>query len=147
MSQEVQWQESGSSIRFRRRTLLLAIAALAIAFAGFRIAYDQGYSSGQQQFNSELVYPVVYDIGDILKRGARGDPDYDSLIDSLVNTVERTSWSDTGGPGAVQPLTCSDQLIVRQTHSVHEEVRKFLESRRLSRPQKNDSNMAGTQST
>lgn|SRR5262245_35799507 len=142
MAQEVQWQESGSGLSFSLRTLLIAIAALAIAFAGFRIGYDQGYSRGQEQYNSEVGYPVVYDVGDVLEKAPNGGLGYDSLIDSLVSTVQPTSWSETGGPGAVQPLTCSDQLIVSQSRSVHEQVRKFLESRRFSQPAKNDSSGA-----
>src|SRR5262245_15544823 len=41
--------------------------------------------------------------------------DFDSLIDLIVNTIQPTTWSETGGPGAIQQFETNLSLVISQT--------------------------------
>lgn len=59
--------------------------------------------------------------------------DLDSLIDVIMNTVEKDSWSDNGtGDGEIYPML-SSMLVVSQTRQVHNQIDKLLQSLRTTK--------------
>lgn len=53
-------------------------------------------------------------------------PDYDSLIDAIVSTVESESWLENGtGRGDIQPY--QGTLVISQTRRIHDRIEQFLD--------------------
>jgi hypothetical protein len=63
------------------------------------------------------------------------EPDFDSLIDLIKNTVRPTSWDDTGGPGSIAPFFAagSAAIVVSQTEEVFEQLESLLSDLREMR--------------
>ena len=68
---------------------------------------------------------TVYDVSDLLMRDDKGQPDFDSIINLLTSTVAPQSWSEQGGPAAIQsgPL---GTLVITQTDEVQEQIAWIL---------------------
>ena len=59
-------------------------------------------------------------------------PDFDSLIDLIVQTIQPDSWDANGGPGSVTRFPNNLSLVISQKQDVHEEIADLLaELRRL----------------
>ena len=68
----------------------------------------------------------VYDIHDVLRHsGPKNEPDFDSLIDLITNTLATQSWSAVGGPGAIDAFQPA-MLVISQTNEVHEQIEPLL---------------------
>jgi len=119
-------------LQFGLATLLLVVAFLAALFAGFRVGYDRGYLSGENQRRSEALNAVVYNVGDLVRSKLDAEADFDSLIDTMISSIEPESWSDLGGHGSIEPLA-PDQLVISQTSDVHEKIEALLKSIREGR--------------
>lgn len=78
----------------------------------------------------------IYPVSDLV-RTADDQPDYDSLIDAVVSTVEPDSWVDNGGPLAdIRPMpSAGDAIIVLQTPQVHLQLEELLDDARHLRRQ------------
>jgi hypothetical protein len=50
--------------QFGLAALLLVVTFIAALLAGFRVGYDRGYLSGENQRRSETLKAVVYNVGD-----------------------------------------------------------------------------------
>lgn len=53
-------------------------------------------------------------------------PDFDSLVDLIVATVEPTSWDEVGGQATVKPFETTLSLVIRQTQQAHDEIQDLL---------------------
>ena len=59
--------------------------------------------------------------------GGAAQADFDSLIDLIINTVERDTWLENGtGEGEIQPFATNLSLVISQTQRVHEEIADLL---------------------
>jgi general secretion pathway protein D len=56
--------------------------------------------------------------------------DFDSLINLITQTIQPTTWTENGGPGAVQPFFPNLSLVVSQTQEVHDEIAELLDQLR-----------------
>lgn len=76
------------------------------------------------------VYPVadllVQDESDALFREYSHRGNIDELIDTLTTAIDPSSWSDVGGPGAIQPFAASDLLVISQTRITHHKIERLL---------------------
>src|SRR3954463_13899981 len=88
-------------------TLLLVVAVISAVLSSFRVGYDHGYSAGQERWQKETPYPVVYNVGDIPVPSGQT---YIHWMDIIIDSIEPTSWSDVGGPGTFYHLG-SNQLL------------------------------------
>lgn len=82
------------------------------------------------------LYPVLDLValeGNNVDEAARGEHDYDTLIESITTTVEPDSWEEVGGPGTIADFPNSAALVVTQTQEIHEQVEKVLLSLRRVR--------------
>ncbi len=78
----------------------------------------------------------IYDVRKIVPRARRNrdrDPsayDYDfyQLIELIRTTIEPDSWSDNGGPGAIEYLEGPNitAFTISQTHQLHEQIESLL---------------------
>ena len=141
--------------RFRRGLrIALAVAVLAVAASlGYRNGYRSGYEVDEPLVGkASQLFIVTYSVGDLVlpynalapvaptnvdNPGARGmasattgipgGPDFDSLIDLIVATVEHDSWMENGmGEGEIQPFPSNMSLVISQTARVHEQVADLL---------------------
>ncbi|HEY4312798.1 MAG TPA: hypothetical protein VGN12_25330 [Pirellulales bacterium] len=53
-------------------------------------------------------------------------PDFDSLIDLVVQTIQPESWDANGGPGSVTRFPNNLSLVISQKQDVHEEIADLL---------------------
>lgn len=84
------------------------------------------------QVNSPNLTPMLGGAGASGPGGAGGgvQPDFDSLIELITNTIEPESWDEAGGAGAIQEFAGNLSLVISQTQSVHEEVAALLQQLR-----------------
>jgi hypothetical protein len=75
----------------------------------------------------------LYPMNDLAEETGRID--FDEVIQVLTTTVEPDSWSDVGGPGAIEVLTSPPALVISQTSDVHTRVAGLLTELRRHRPQ------------
>lgn len=57
------------------------------------------------------------------------EPDFDSFIDMIIETIETASWSDVGGPASIREYMHPDgrnMVVVRQNAFGHEEIAKLF---------------------
>ncbi len=71
----------------------------------------------------DLVKPIQTDL---LEAELGGYDDYDSVIDTLTQTVFPTTWEDVGGPGAIEAYPPCFGLVISQTEEVHQEIENLL---------------------
>ena len=53
--------------------------------------------------------------------------DYDTLIETILTTVEPETWEAVGGPGSIKPFYPSAVLVVSQTEDVHRRILPLVE--------------------
>ncbi|HEY1603955.1 MAG TPA: hypothetical protein VGG64_30420 [Pirellulales bacterium] len=53
-------------------------------------------------------------------------PDFDSLIDLIVQTIQPESWDANGGPGTITRFQNNLSLVISQKQDVHEEIAQLL---------------------
>ncbi|HXT60365.1 MAG TPA: DUF1559 domain-containing protein [Pirellulales bacterium] len=70
---------------------------------------------------------VRLDVGDLIS----GEPSARQLAGLVARFVEPASWEASGGPGGIE--ISGGKLVVRQTHSVAQQVSVFLDKLRLAR--------------
>lgn len=77
--------------------------------------------------DNTLLQVRVYPVGDLV-RGPLGKPDFDSVTETIKDTIAPTSWEKGGGPGSVEgvQLPRADILICSQTEEVHEQIAALL---------------------
>ena len=71
----------------------------------------------------------IYPVSDLVlppNSTTESEPDFDSLIDMIKNTVKPTSWDDTGGIGTISEFENHLGLVISETQEVHEEIEDFL---------------------
>lgn len=56
----------------------------------------------------------------------------DQLIDTVVSTIEPSTWDSVGGPGSIQYITVNGRgvLVITQTYIVQRKIARLLESLR-----------------
>jgi hypothetical protein len=91
---------------------------------------------------SDLLFGVPKQVTvDLRKKTARAEPrkdgeftqgivDFDGLRQLVLTTVEPDSWDEKGGQGSLRFYETTLSLVVRQTQSVHEQIRELLEQLR-----------------
>ena len=62
--------------------------------------------------------------------GGGVEPDFDSLIDLIIETIAPESWVDVGGPGAIREFEANLTLVISQTQDVHEQIADLLDQLR-----------------
>ena len=118
------------------RRIVAALLLTALATFGFRAGYQRGYEpeaiAAQATSNSLIrkVYPVA-DLVTPFENARTTAPDFDSLIDLIVSTIEHESWMENGtGEGEIQPFPINKALVVSQTQRVHGQISDLLEQLR-----------------
>jgi hypothetical protein len=77
----------------------------------------------------ETVRLGIYPVGDLLESipcPKTGDVDCESLISLITSTIAPTSWSDSGGIGAILRLPFARAVAISQTETIHEEIADLL---------------------
>lgn len=62
--------------------------------------------------------------------GGGVQPDFDSLIQLITQTIQPSSWQEVGGPGSIEQFETNLSLVVSQTQEVHEQIADLLEQLR-----------------
>ncbi|MEM1063162.1 MAG: hypothetical protein AAGJ97_12620, partial [Planctomycetota bacterium] len=60
----------------------------------------------------------------------RSEADFKGLSELITNTIAPESWAAIGGNGDLQPFDTTLSLVIRQTETVHEEIRDLLQQLR-----------------
>ncbi len=71
--------------------------------------------------------------GGLVQDGASGgaaSADFESLMDLIVNTIQKDSWEENGGPGTIAKFPVNLSLVVSQTQEAHEAIANLLEQLR-----------------
>jgi hypothetical protein len=89
-----------------------------------------GITTSQQ--GETWLITEVYDVGDLVTcRNSKGElwDDYDTLIGTIEEAIQRNTWGYVGGPGSIGGTTYSSAkvLIVSQTNEAHRETAELLE--------------------
>jgi hypothetical protein len=116
------------NLKLSRVSLRTVLDQLTVPLgASWRIVDGIVLITSKEQVDAYLT-PRIYPAPDLLARDAADDDQ--SLVGVIVNTVQRDSWSDAGGPGNI--LTCDGLgcLICIQTRPRHEEIESLLASLR-----------------
>lgn len=72
----------------------------------------------------------VYRVDDLIRVPYTGELDFDSLIDTVVSSVEHDSWMENGtGEGEVQPYY-PGMLVITQTRRVHQQIESLFSTMR-----------------
>ncbi len=81
----------------------------------------------------ESVVTRTYDVHDLLRPAAKNDSSapIDDIIEVMTAIVAPTSWSDAGGGGSIAPF--DTQLVISQTHEIHEQIVELLATIRQCR--------------
>ena len=104
---------------------------------------EKGWNSlieGKGSVHSELVYPAVYNVADLIAEDlehmtpddfesdevARMRRNLDLLEKVIPMLVLPDSWESTGGKGAIESFATNLSLVVSQTKDGHRGVTKFL---------------------
>jgi len=132
-------------VRWLRGCAAILILA-ALVWLGYRRGRQDGFddaapppaaSSGQLKIVtypvSDLVTPDVVQPSAAPAKasattGGDGGPDFDSLIDLIVSTIDNESWLENGtGEGEIMPFPTNMSLVISQTQRVHEQIADLLE--------------------
>jgi hypothetical protein len=81
----------------------------------------------------------VYPVRDLLEESVEPPPAA-SITQVLMSSVQPESWNAQGGPGSMEYFAPGRSLVIRQTASVHEQVKMLLEE--LRRAKEEDSRKA-----
>ena len=83
------------------------------------------------------VYDVrhLVELEPVLIGGGLGGPtqfayryDFDSLINTIVNTIGTDSWEEVGGPGSINPFYTRRMrvIVIAQTYDMHRQIQALL---------------------
>jgi len=116
-------------------TIHIKSVSLGSALRVMLEAYDLRYIVRNQllqittaeKASNELI-TRTYPVGDLTE-----DNDYDSLVNTITETVKPVTWDEVGGPGSISPMRSSQSLVISQTDDVHDEVLQLLRSLRAAR--------------
>jgi len=101
---------------------------------GYRVGFHQGYVGGERKRESEKPFPKVYAVADLVMPKhadpSTAMPDYDSLIQSITDTVAVESWDTVGGLGVISAMPSNQTLVISQTEDVHERIDNLLRGMR-----------------
>ncbi|MBS0211419.1 MAG: hypothetical protein JSS27_20960 [Planctomycetes bacterium] len=62
--------------------------------------------------------------------GGGVQPDFDSLMELITQTIAPQSWTEVGGAGAIKEFPTNLSLVISQTQEVHEQIAELLEQLR-----------------
>ncbi len=77
------------------------------------------------------IYPVLDLVQAYDDQGAFHD--YDTLVESIMASVQTDSWNDFGGQGMIEPFPASGAVVISQTEDAHREVERLLTLLRQTR--------------
>ncbi len=86
----------------------------------------------------------LYDVADLVTyRDEDGElwEDYDTLVNTILQTVEPDEWDVAGGPGSIRGATFATAklLIVSQRYQIHQKLSRFLDDvRRIAGTESGD---------
>jgi hypothetical protein len=140
----------------KKRAILRGLrgaAAVAILAALVWLGYQRGHKDGfdaaapPPAASSGQLKIVTYPVSDLITpdvlrpstaptmasatTGIDGGPDFDSLIDLIVSTIDNESWQENGtGEGEIMPFITNLSLVVSQTQQVHDQIADLLQQLR-----------------
>lgn len=106
--------------------VMLCIAGILSGFrAGYYKGFQTGHDNGAEQRRLEVYSTKVYQVSDDSAK---------SMIGVIVKTVDRESWSDVGGPGAID-VSPDDPgaIVVLQNGKTHDAIERLLTDLRKSK--------------
>lgn len=121
------------SFRYPIAFLLFACLCVAGFFAGYRTGFSSGYSSGRAKYQSEEPYPVVYQVGDLIRatRDAGVSPDtpldFSTLMRVTQSMVFPAEWEQLGGNCSMAPFPSLELLVIDATSGVHARTKELFE--------------------
>ncbi|WP_037250437.1 hypothetical protein [Rhodopirellula europaea] len=121
------------SFRYPIAFLLFACLCVAGFFAGYRTGYSSGYSSGRAKYQSEEPYPVVYQVGDLIRAthdagGSLDTPlDLSMLMQATQSVVFPGEWEQLGGNCSMAPFPSLELLVIDATSGVHARTAELFE--------------------
>ncbi|WP_197439612.1 hypothetical protein [Calycomorphotria hydatis] len=62
--------------------------------------------------------------------GVAPPADFDGLQELIISTISPETWEEVGGSGSARPFETTLSLVIRQTETVHEEIRDLLQQLR-----------------
>jgi hypothetical protein len=82
-----------------------------------------------------LLFTRVYPAADLVLPRDDGlvvvvDAGYRDLIESIMSSVQQTTWDEVGGPGTIKAHRQSQSLVISQTYHAHREIARLFESLR-----------------
>jgi general secretion pathway protein D len=99
------------------------------------VSNSQGHPGGSMINPAVMANAARPGLGNQAAAGPGGagggtNPDFDSLIDLITQTVSPPTWDHNGGKGSVAPAPANLSLVISQTQEVHEEIVDLLEQLR-----------------
>jgi hypothetical protein len=115
--------------QFTLRALLFVMLCIAGILSGFRTGYYKGFQTGHdkgtEQRRLEVYSTKVYQVSDDSAK---------SMIGVIVRTIDRESWSDIGGRGAID-VSPDDPgaIVVLQNDASHDAIGRLLSDLRKAK--------------
>lgn len=109
--------------------MLFAMLCIAGILSGFRAGYYKGFQTGHdngtEQRRLKAYSTKVYQVSDDSAK---------SMIGVIVRTIDRESWSDVGGPGAID-VSPDDPgaIVVLQNGTTHDAIERLLSDLRKTK--------------
>lgn len=68
----------------------------------------------------------VYRIGHLMAGAGSESYDYDTLINTITNSVEPDAWEENGGNSSIEPYPAGGALVIATSRRVHDAVSKLF---------------------
>jgi hypothetical protein len=110
---------------------------LPVALTMLLHPYDLTYSLGDEivlvtttDAASQMLSVAVYPVADLVQFGdlrvGGGKQDFNALIELIQQQIRPDTWSEVGGPGAIEPSYNTSSLVIQQQDEVHDDVDRLL---------------------
>lgn len=106
---------------------LVAVLSLALVVSGSRagvpVSSKGKTSSSKQKTTTGTLVSKTYPVDDLVRAmGQNYSQNVESLVETIVKTVDPKSWKGKGGSGTIMFHGDSRTLVIRQTSTVHKQV-------------------------
>ena len=110
-----------------------------LCIGGILTGFQVGYYWGIERRRDETQFAKVYSVADaIYVDSVSQEPDFDSLFAVLKSSIDPASWSDVGGPGAIQVMAQRPPMVViSQTGKNHDAINSVLNELKALRQKPN----------
>src|SRR5215218_7247658 len=108
-------------VQFRISTLLWLLTVIAVGIGSYRKGLDEQLARQRQGTTYFKVYPVK----DLVYGPDMTKPDFESLIEQLVN-LSPQKWTHKGGMGQIAGHDETGVIVVLQDATTHQQIQRKL---------------------